>query len=419
MYSGVSGRVGIGVSSPAAKLHVQSAASVEALYIEHAGSNLGRAVNFDRTSTPTAGNDILQISVPGGSPDNFQYVEFDRGGAINFAVNGNGRIDGAGGTFSGDVSATTSTTYGGYFTTSLASSSAHAVHGECTTTTNSDAVGVYGKSVPADYYGMGGFFQGGYRGVTGYVLPTGSSSYRAVYGQTSGGTGTNTGTYGYATNGAYNYGAYGWGSGGTTAYGVYGYATGATTNYAGYFSGNAHVTGTLSAGVKAFKIDHPLDPTGKYLQHSCVESDEMANMYTGNVVLDGRGEATVTLPDWFESLNQDFRYQLTCVGGFAPVYVAKEISGNAFQIAGGTPGMKVSWMVTGVRHDALARANAIQVEVEKPATERGTYLHPEAYGMPETAGADYGRNVGDERPLPVSESPAPTMAAVHDPNDGE
>jgi hypothetical protein len=70
-------------------------------------------------------------------------------------------------------------------------------------------------------------------------------------------SGSATGLWGYAT-----------GAGGTTHYGVYGYATGATTNYAGYFLGNVHVTGTLTKGGGAFKIDHPLDPANKYLYHS-------------------------------------------------------------------------------------------------------------------------------------------------------
>ncbi len=35
------------------------------------------------------------------------------------------------------------------------------------------------------------------------------------------------------------------------------------------------MTGAITAGVKDFKIDHPLDPTNKYLYHSSVESSEM------------------------------------------------------------------------------------------------------------------------------------------------
>ena len=165
--------------------------------------------------------------------------------------------------------------------------------------------------------------------------------------------------------------------------GVYGYAGGGTDNWAGYFAGDVHVTGTLSKGAGSFKIDHPLDPENKYLFHSFVESPDMMNVYNGNVVLDAAGEATVQLPDYFEALNRDFRYQLTCIGGFAPVYIAQEISGNQFTIAGGDPGMKVSWQVTGIRHDKFADANRIQVEVDKPDDERGKYLHPEAYNLSE------------------------------------
>ena len=78
----------------------------------------------------------------------------------------------------------------------------------------------------------------------------------------------------------------------------------------------------------------------------------------------------------------DFRYQLTCIGGFAPVYIATEIANHRFRIAGGSPGMKVSWQVTGIRHDAWAEAHRVQVEEQKPEAHRGRYLHPELYGQP-------------------------------------
>jgi len=110
----------------------------------------------------------------------------------------------------------------------------------------------------------------------------------------------------------------------------------------------------------------------------------MMNIYNGNVVLDAAGEAYVELPEYFEALNKEFRYQLTCIGGYAPVYIAEEISGNQFKIAGGEPNMKVSWQVTGIRHDPYAEINEIQVEKDKTDNEIGKYLHPEAYGLPET-----------------------------------
>jgi hypothetical protein len=118
----------------------------------------------------------------------------------------------------------------------------------------------------------------------------------------------------------------------------------------------------------------------------------MMNVYNGNVTLDADGQAWVELPEWFEALNKDFRYQLTCIGDFAPVYVAQEIKDNRFQVAGGTPGLKVSWQVTGIRHDPYAEAHPIPVEEDKPAEERGTYLHPVEHGQPETSGVDYQQN---------------------------
>jgi hypothetical protein len=175
--------------------------------------------------------------------------------------------------------------------------------------------------------------------------------------------------------------------------GVYGIASEATgvnygvkgesaspNGYAGKFVGNVDITGTLTKGMGTFKIDHPLDPENKYLYHSFVESPDMMNIYNGIVTLGKDGSAVVTLPDWFEALNREFRYQLTCIGGFAPVYVAKKVDGNRFKIAGGKPGMEVSWQLTGVRKDAYAETHRVQVEEMKPVAERGSYLHPEAFG---------------------------------------
>jgi hypothetical protein len=151
---------------------------------------------------------------------------------------------------------------------------------------------------------------------------------------------------------------------------------------AGFFFGNVEVVGSLSKGGGSFKIDHPLDPANKYLYHSFVESPDMMNIYNGNIVLDGNGEAIVQLPAWFETLNRDFRYQLTSIGGFAPVYIAQKVQNSTFKIAGGKAGMEVSWQVTGIRQDAWANAHRIPVEVDKPESERGLYLYPELYGAP-------------------------------------
>jgi hypothetical protein len=116
----------------------------------------------------------------------------------------------------------------------------------------------------------------------------------------------------------------------------------------------------------------------------------MKNVYDGVSVLDSKGEAAITLPDWFEALNRDFRYQLTAVGAAAPnLHVAEEIRSNGFRIAGGKPGSKVSWQVTGIRRDAYAEHNRIAVAPEKALDQRGKYLHPKEHGIPETRRMDY------------------------------
>jgi len=151
--------------------------------------------------------------------------------------------------------------------------------------------------------------------------------------------------------------------------------------------GDLWVVGKIQKGSGTFKIDHPLDPANKYLSHSFVESPDMMNIYNGNVVTDSHGIATVELPSYFEALNQDFRYQLTVIGQFAQAIVAKEIANNQFTIQTDKPAVKVSWQVTGIRHDAYAEAHRVVVEEDKPAAERGTYLHPELFA-PAREGAD-------------------------------
>jgi len=168
-------------------------------------------------------------------------------------------------------------------------------------------------------------------------------------------------------------------------------ANGAADGRAGQFMGDVEVTGMLSKGGGSFKIDHPLDPANKYLFHSFVESPDMMNIYNGNVVTDGNGEAVVDMPSYFEALNREFRYQLTVIGAFAQAIIADEIKGNSFLIRTSAPNVKVSWQVTGVRQDAWANKNRIRVEVEKDERERGRYIHPEAFNQPEESGIAWTR----------------------------
>jgi hypothetical protein len=207
---------------------------------------------------------------------------------------------------------------------------------------------------------------------TGYGVYGQSESGKGVYGTSDSGTGvhgdsnSNIGVYGYSDSG----------------YGVY-------SNGNAKVLGDLTVTGTLSKAGGSFKIDHPLDPANKFLYHSFIESPDMLNVYSGTITLDAKGEATVTLPDWFEALNRDYRYQLTAIGQAAPdLHVKSEVKDSAFSIAGGASGQKVSWQLTGIRQDAWANAHRIPVEEEKPADERGLYLHPTEHGQPADKGIE-------------------------------
>ncbi len=180
------------------------------------------------------------------------------------------------------------------------------------------------------------------------------------------------------------------GGDGIDAYPGIGHA--ASNGFAGNFSGNLNVTGAITAGTKDFKIDHPLDPANKYLVHASVESSEMKNIYDGNVTTDSEGRATVQLPEWFEALNKDFRYQLTVIGQFAQAIVARKIENHQFEVRTSAPNVEVSWQVTGVRQDAFAKANPLVVEQEKEPQLRGYYIHPELYAAPEEKQIEWARH---------------------------
>ena len=88
-------------------------------------------------------------------------------------------------------------------------------------------------------------------------------------------------------------------------------------------TGNVKIRGNLSKGGGAFKIDHPLDPKNKYLYHSFIESPDRMNIYNGNTITDSKGFSTIQLPDYFETLNKDYRYQLTVIGSFGQAMISK------------------------------------------------------------------------------------------------
>jgi hypothetical protein len=210
--------------------------------------------------------------------------------------------------------------------------------------------------------------------------PTSGSSFggAGVVGYGGGGGSGGTGAIFYGGNGTI---------GGFGIVGISGNTTGGGFDQeAGYFIGDVYATGQIGSGDSVVKMDHPLDPASKYLSHSSVVSSDMKTMYDGTVTTDASGQAVVELPDWFEALNRDFRYQLTVIGQFAQAIVATKIANHQFAIRTDKPNVEVSWQITGIRQDAWANAHRTPVELEKPDREKGFYLHPELYGAaPEQA----------------------------------
>lgn len=263
--------------------------------------------------------------------------------------------------------------------------SAHSTAGIGLFAKSTSSIGVHGRS--GTTYGVVGESTSG-DGVYGQ-----SETGNGIYGRTN--SPTKAGVWadnylpgGNAIVGITHVGASG--SGGNSA-GIWGLAN-VAGGWAGEFHGSVQVPGDFSAFSKSFKIDHPLDPANKYLLHGCIESPDVKKPYDGNVITDGNGEATITLPSYFEALNRDFRYQLTVLGQFAQAIVASEIADNQFTIKTGKPNVKVSWQVTGIRHDAYMVAHPMVVEQDKTKEERGTYQMPELFGQPEEKSLSWKQN---------------------------
>ena len=353
------GRVSIGSPIYDARLSVEQSGPAPALYLTNTSTLEAPAVLEISRTEPLDGtyDGMLLLQFPDSSTDG-RLIECMRLGSSYtttvFSVSHDGHVGAAGGlTLSPPNRLYTIDANSNY-----SSTDARVIRAIYTGSGAFDAAGVYGESKPQDYYGYGGRFMGGYIGALGAVEPTGAQYYYGLVGECRGGSGTN--------------------------YGVYGIATSGIENWAGYFEGDARVTGTFFNPGPVLEMDHPADPENSYLRHALVASSEMKTVYDGTIVLGAGGEAWVTLPDWFEDLNSDFRYQLTPIGSAAPgLHIAEPISGNRFRIGGGEPGTTISWQVTGVRQDAYARHRPLAVEEEKRPENRGRYISPEAHGAPE------------------------------------
>jgi hypothetical protein len=347
------GNVGVGTSAPFAPLDVKGVANQ--VIVEGATSGGEASMGF----TPGGSLHKWQAGVNGAGPGFFVY---ENGGGYRLVVREGGNV-GIG---------TNTPSQGLTVVTPSGASPAAALSATAGSSNTAGGSGAGGAEIIA---GNGDFTAGSHGvGGTGLILGGGSGD--------QGGFGL------FVEGGVANSNV-----GGDGIVSLNGNSQTGKPGLAALLGGDVAVSGVLTAGTKDFKIDHPLDPAGKYLYHASVESSEMKNIYDGMVILDAVGEAVVQLPEWFEALNSEFRYQLTAVGGPGPgLYVAREIENNGFRIAGGKPGIKVSWQVTGIRQDAFAKARPLVVEVEKPGRERGYYIHPELYGQPEVKGIEWAQH---------------------------
>jgi hypothetical protein len=341
-----SGNVGIGTTTPAATLEVNGTTKLDGLATFASGQTFpgtisGVTAGAGLSGGGTSGTVSVQLTTcPSG-----QVLQSNGSGYVCATVGGGG-----GGTITG-VTAGTDLTGGGT---------------SGTVTLNLDTTKVPQLAIANNFTNT-------------QNIVASAAGATAVTIQATDLTAVNTGVNALA-NGPGGTGLYGEADNGVTSIGVWGHST---SGLAGNFDGNVNVNGTITKTGGSFKIDDPIDPANKLLYHSFVESPDMKNIYDGVVTLGADGTAVVQLPDWFDALNRDFRYQLTAIGAPGPnLYIAEEVANNRFKIAGGRAGMKVSWMLTGTRQDAWANANRIPVEVDKSSAQRGYYLHPELFGAP-------------------------------------
>jgi len=151
---------------------------------------------------------------------------------------------------------------------------------------------------------------------------------------------------------------------------------------------------TGASGTKSFRIDHPFDPENKYLLHYASESPMPQNFYVGNVTTDDTGYAWINLPEYFEAINTNFKYQLTVVDEadsdeFIWAKVVRKIKRNRFRIRTNLPNVEVSWRVDADRNDRHVQKRRPIDVIEKQGAERGKYQHPELYGQGPEKGMNF------------------------------
>lgn len=262
------GKLGVGAAPPREKLDVaESSGAALAItnlngYIE-AGETLGEIKFYGQDGGDQVGAKIRSSAVeewtPGSSGGDLRFLTTPAGSSTpveRVIVSDEGDVGIGTSTPDAKLHVETDGIYSGYFTSDYPSDYTHVIHSEYTDTGPFQAAAVYGKSVPRDWWGYGGRFEGGYVGVRGEVLPEADKDYFGVVGYVGGGTGVNTGVSGHGSGFGTSYGVHARasGSGSYNTYGTYSYAHNSSTGdcYGGYFEADDEGNGTDShVGVRA------------------------------------------------------------------------------------------------------------------------------------------------------------------------
>ncbi len=377
------------------------------------GAGLGRTITADASP--------VEITAPGTSAASRTGLKVNANGTtvvgVDVDLNGTGvgvraRSVSAGNTTPAIQAETNSSTTGNSGIMSQSTGAAYAIAGQLTSTGTAFAA-IHGNNQRTS--GGAGVDGQGFNGVTGQTTLVQGSGVFGLHNNPANGVNiaggivnsgiTSLGFYGNLGQTQYRsgYGVYGLntneigatanavGVGGMGFYGIYGASSNPSEGF-GIVSANdlGVAQGLYVTGAKNFRIDHPQDPANKYLSHAAMESPEVLNVYRGNVVADASGNAVVELPSYFASINKDFSYILTPVGGAAPeLHVAAEIKENTFIIAGAKPRMKISWQVTAERNDIYMQKNPYSAEQEKADIFKDKYIYPEGYGKSKESGIYY------------------------------
>ena len=332
--------IGIGITNPTYKLTVGGNFFASTVNTGWGDYEL-YAMNQDVRTTDSPTFNQLNLTDFGTAAGGFHIGSTSDPGTGNLIVDGSVGVGTS--SPSGRLHAASTSEYSGYFTSNYPSASTRVLYSEFTGSGNYSAVSVYGKCIPADYFGIGGYFDGGYIGVEGRVVPTGNHDYRGVVGFATGGSGTN--------------------------YGVYGSASGAGTNIGVYYSGGLAGTGTKSCVVKTSK-----GPTLLYCQESpenWFEDFGEGHLINGraHVVLDNLFLETVTIDAEFP-MKVFVQLEGDCKG----VYVSKGTSSfEVIELNQGKSNVAFSYRVVAKRMGFENR----RLDFTK-AGENDPYIYPEA-----------------------------------------